>query len=207
MTRDELSHALGFDVSRETFDRLEIYVAALLKWNKRINLISRKTEGQVWSRHIVDSAQIWPVAAHTEGIWADLGAGGGLPGLVIAAIAASEAPELTVTMVESDQRKSEFLRAAARSMNVRVDVLIERAEALEPLRAKVISARALAPLPALLSYAVQHLDEGVAVFLKGANSREELQAALETFTFTCEEVQSRTDPEAVILRIGKIRPI
>ncbi len=207
MTRDDLRRLLDRDVSRETYERLDVFARELLKWNRKINLVSRASEAHLWMRHIADSAQIWHLAGASSGRWVDLGSGGGLPGLVVAAFAADETPGLSVVLVESDQRKSAFLRSAARLMDLDVQVLSARIESLDPLNCHFLSARALAPLTDLLAHAHRHLDKGIALFPKGANFRAELSRALETWTFTCEEVTSRTDAEAVILKLGDIRPV
>ena len=67
------------DVSRETFERLEAYVALMKKWNSAINLVSPSTISEIWTRHILDSAQIYGLAPRNPNIWCDLGSGGGLP--------------------------------------------------------------------------------------------------------------------------------
>jgi 16S rRNA (guanine527-N7)-methyltransferase len=110
--------------------------------------------------------------------------------------------------VESDQRKAVFLRTVAQRAAVPVTVLAERIESLPPLGSDVLSARALAPLTALLDYADRHLRAGgTALFPKGANWRAEVDEALERWRFRCENLPSATSPEGVILRIGDIHRV
>ncbi|MEM7290480.1 MAG: 16S rRNA (guanine(527)-N(7))-methyltransferase RsmG, partial [Pseudomonadota bacterium] len=100
-------------VSRETMDRLDVYVSLLIQWQKKTNLIAPSTLDEIWERHIADSLQILalkPDARH----WLDLGSGGGFPGLVIAACMA-ENEKSTVTLVESNNKKTAFLRQANRA--------------------------------------------------------------------------------------------
>lgn len=190
------------NVSRETMDRLRIYEALLRKWNPVINLVAKSTLEDIWSRHFLDSAQIYDLAPPTARSWADLGSGGGFPGLIVAILAAGEGRALTVALVESDQRKAAFLMAAARELGLQLAVRAERIESLPPLSADVLSARALAPLDQLIGHAERHLSpQGVALFPKGANHAVEMKQALEKWQFSYETAQSVTDADAVIFQI------
>lgn len=193
------------DVSRETFERLKTYEALLKKWNPAINLVSKATLKDAWSRHFVDSAQIFDLAPKDARHWVDLGSGGGFPGMVIAILAAEKAPEMRVTLVESDQRKSTFLRSVARETGVSADVIAKRIEEIPALKADVLSARALASLTHLLDFADQHLcSAGIALFPKGASHAQELVEARESWHFDYQQIPSRTDDGAVIFKIGSI---
>ena len=196
------------NVSRETYDRLTIYENLLQKWTARINLVGSGTLADVWQRHFVDSAQLWKLGRDGGKVWADLGSGGGFPGAVIAIIAAEARPEMTVNLIESDQRKATFLRTVARETGVAFNVAGGRIEEIDPLVADIISARALGSLGKLLEYAKRHLaPSGTALFMKGAKADEEIAAALEHWKFRCEKTVSTTDPTAVILKIGDIQRV
>ena len=145
MSFDRAGFQSNANVSRETMERLDIYADLLRSWTKRINLVSNKTLPMLWQRHFLDSAQLFPFV--TEGLWLDVGSGGGFPGAVIAIMS----PDTPVTLVESDQRKAAFLRTVARETGVGFQVKAERMEALPPAQANRFSARALAPLTELLS--------------------------------------------------------
>lgn len=191
----------GLDVSRETIDRLRVFESLLNKWSPRINLVSRATLPQFWTRHAEDSIQVFRTTEQ-GGHWADLGSGGGFPGLVVAIVAAEERPDMRVTLVESDQRKSAFLRTVARETGVACNVIARRIEQIPPLEADILSARALADLGTLLGYAERHLGpSGVALFPKGATWEKEITAARREWKFDAEPITSKTEPEAVILRI------
>ncbi|WP_413876801.1 16S rRNA (guanine(527)-N(7))-methyltransferase RsmG [Albidovulum sp.] len=193
------------NVSRETIQRLELYESLIRKWNPRINLVSPGSLDVLWTRHFADSAQIFRLAPASAAHWADLGSGGGFPGLVIAILAAEARPGLRVTLVESDRRKATFLATAAHALGISVDILADRIEALAPLRADVISARALAPLDILLGHAERHLvPGGVALFPKGATAEAELARALEHWRFSYQKEPSKTDARGVVLIIGGI---
>jgi 16S rRNA (guanine527-N7)-methyltransferase len=198
----------GLNVSRETLTALEDLQALVQRWNSAINLISKSTTAQLWKRHIVDSAQIFSFCPQHAQSWADLGSGGGFPGLVVAALAREKMPQMQVTLVESDLRKATFLREAARTLGLQVVVRSERIESVEPLLVDVLSARALAALPILLGYAREHLvPGGVAIFPKGARYQEELEQAHALWTFDIDTRSSLSDPEAAILLIRNIQRV
>lgn len=200
---DALADAYG--VSRETSERLQIYGDLLKKWNPRINLVAKATLDDLWTRHFRDSAQLLRLAPETARQWCDLGSGGGFPGMVIALLAQDRAPALSVTLVESDKRKATFLRTVARECGISVSVIDDRIERVAPLRADVVSARALAGLPQLIGHAQRHLaPDGAALFPKGARHNQELAEALALWRFRCETFPSETDPDAVILRISEL---
>ena len=186
-------------VSRETIARLQALTDMLSKWNKAVNLVSKTTIEQAWHRHILDSAQIFQYgrgASH----WADIGSGGGFPGLVVAILADELAPNMRVTLVESDQRKAAFLRTTANALGLKTFVLTDRAEAISSLSADILSARALAPLSVLCGIAKRHLaDGGAGVFLKGKTSAAEVVEAKKDWQFDYDTHPSATDPLAVIL--------
>ena len=205
MTPGEFSRE--FDVSRETCQRLEAYIALLTRWNARINLVAAATIETAWTRHVADSAQLFDLAPESASSWLDLGSGAGLPGLPVAALAAEKAPDLHVTLVESDTRKTAFLATAAREMGLDVTVEPHRIEALTPRPYDVVSARALAPLGRLCALAHRFSGRGtVFLFPKGARVDSELTAATAGWHIRAERIASRTDPEATVLRIMELEP-
>ena len=203
MTGDALLEQMN--VSRETLARLEIYEAVIRKWNPRINLVSRSSLDHLRTRHILDSVQVFRCFEAPAGHWVDIGSGGGFPGIVIAILAAEESPDLRVTLIESDHRKSAFLRAAARECGVPVTVISLRIEQAEPQAADVLSARALADLSLLLEFSERHLKPGgTALFPKGARWKKEVDNSQRHWRFDAEEITSLTEPDAVILKLKGI---
>jgi 16S rRNA (guanine527-N7)-methyltransferase len=195
----------GLAVSRETVDRLLALQSMLTKWNPAINLVSKASLPDAWTRHILDSVQIYALAPRAGDRWVDLGSGGGFPGLVVAILAQEQDPERTVTLVEADQRKATFLRQAAHTLGTPITVLDQRIEELDPLNADVLSARALAPLTKLCAFAVRHMRaDGIALFQKGANYRAEIDAAMAEWTFNLTVHPSETDSSAVTLALKAI---
>ena len=194
------------DVSRETSEKLQQYTALLRKWTRSINLISASTVDDAWNRHIVDSAQIFGLIPPDSTRLTDLGSGGGLPGIVLAIMAQHHYPALTVTLVESDQRKSAFLRTAARELDLQITIVADRIETIPSASADVLTARALAPLPDLLGHADRILAPGgIALFMKGRQASAEIAAARRKWQFSFDLADSRTDRDASILMIKDIR--
>ncbi|CUI01346.1 16S rRNA (guanine(527)-N(7))-methyltransferase RsmG [Leisingera aquaemixtae] len=189
------------NVSRETLARLEIFEQVIKKWNPKINLVSKSSLELLWSRHIADSVQVFRCVDAPDH-WVDIGSGGGFPGLIVAILAADEAPEMMTTLIESDQRKSAFLRTAARECGAKVTVISKRIEQADPQNAEVLSARALADLSLLLEFAERHLAAGgTALFPKGESWKKEVDNARQRWRFDAEPVKSLTEQEALILKI------
>lgn len=196
-------------VSRETLARLDAFEALVRRWSPRINLVSSRDLAALRHRHSLDSAQLLAHAPSAARNWVDLGSGGGFPGIVIAILAAEHRPSLRMTLVESDQRKSVFLRTAVRELALRVDILTRRIEAAAPpARFDVVSARALAPLPRLVPLAAPWCAEGgIFLFPKGESVEEELTAAAGSWHIAFDRLPSATAPGACILKITELRPV
>jgi 16S rRNA (guanine527-N7)-methyltransferase len=173
----------------------------LQKWNKAVNLVGRGTVGDLWRRHMLDSAQLVdllpPAPVGRPRRVVDLGSGAGFPGLVLAVLGAGE-----VHLVEADARKAAFLREAARVIAADVAFHVKRAESLPALDADVVTARAFAPLVDLLGYAAPLMrPDGVGLFPKGKGVEGELTVARKAWNMTVERAPSRTDAAATILRV------
>jgi len=185
------------DVPRETLDR---FAALLLRWNRTVNLISAKDESLLWDRHIGDSLQLATLMVPRPDRAIDLGSGAGFPGLILAL-----ATGVPFDLIEADKRKAAFLLEAARITEAPVQVHAARIEAVQIPPAPLITARALAPLPKLLSLAAPLLSPGgPCLFLKGANAKAELTHAATQWHMQVRSVPSRTIPDACILRISHL---
>ncbi len=191
------------DVSRETSEKLTIFVDLLLKWSATINLVSRADLAHLWPRHVTDSLQLLPLLPTSPQTLVDLGSGGGFPGLVLAI-----ATDWRVELVEADRRKAAFLREAVRATGARAIVHAQRIEDSDIPPAAVVTARALAPLPQLIALAAPKLlPDGICLFMKGRNVENELTNARKEWHMVVRHATSRTDPLAAILRITDIRRI
>ena len=212
MTPDEFAKAA--DVSRETLAQFIVYKDILEKWQPRINLVGPATLPDVWTRHFLDSAQLYPLLTKVlkgrtgQAALYDLGSGAGFPGLVLALLAAGDRRPLDVHLVESDKRKCAFLGEVCRATGLARAVTIHPVRiASLPLdrlpRADIVTARALAPLADLLDLAAPLLaPAGIALFLKGAKAADELTHAGKHWKMDIQRIPSRTDPAGVILQVA-----
>mgnify|MGYP001212029236 CR=1 FL=1 len=197
----------GKSVSRETQQKLEHFAALFQKWAKTINLVAPSTIDELWQRHIADSAQIFQLSPEPQR-WLDLGSGGGFPG-VITAIFLAEAQDGWVHLVESNQKKAAFLRVALNETGARGSVHPLRIEAAPKALPDCdrISARALAELDQLLSYASGWMigTNARAFFHKGRDYSAEIEKARGRWAFDLIKHKSAVEPDSVILEIGHLR--
>ena len=190
------------NVSRETSEMLDAFQQLVLKWNNKINLISRASAQDGWERHITDSLQLYEMAPEFEH-WVDLGSGGGFPGIPIAIRARETGAK--ITLVESDKRKATFLRQASRELGLKIEVISERIEQVPGLQADILSARALAHLEVLILYSGQHMKpDGLALFPKGKSWKEEVDKARQQWNFDLQTARSKTERAAAILCISGV---
>jgi 16S rRNA (guanine527-N7)-methyltransferase len=193
-------------VSRETETRLDRYVALLVEWQAKTNLISPATLPNLWTRHISDSLQVLALAP-TAKIWADLGSGGGFPGIVLAC-AMAEVSGATVHLVERNAKKAAFLREALRVTNAPGVVhLADIGDNVDSLVGKVdcVTARALAPLYQLIGFAEPLVGQGAkALFLKGQDVEAELTEATKYWKLTPRLHSSRTGGHGWIVELDRI---
>ncbi|HEX7970081.1 MAG TPA: 16S rRNA (guanine(527)-N(7))-methyltransferase RsmG [Stellaceae bacterium] len=188
------------NVSRETLDRLTAYVELLTAWNRRINLVGRDTMGDVWRRHILDSAQLHPLVPREARVLVDLGSGAGLPGLILSILGVPE-----VHLIESDARKAVFLREAIRVTGAAATVHATRIDRIKPFVADVVTARALAPVGELLQISQPFLGpRTLCLFLKGRNVEEELTGIDKAWNMRLRRSPSLSDPSGCILRLENI---
>ena len=200
LSRDHFKN--HFNVSRETIERLDEYERLLIKWNSKINLVSKTTIPDIWHRHFADSAQLWPLIPENARSWLDFGSGAGFPALVNAVIAKEKQPGLNFNLVESDHRKCAFLNSVVRELDLLVKVETVRVEESAPQSADIISARAVASLSQLLGYSARHRHANtILLFPKGMNYESELTAAQKHWHIDVRTIKSLTDSNSVILRI------
>ena len=197
------SPSQALNVSRETTERLATYAALLLRWNARINLVSKQTEADLWRRHFVDSLQLVTFLPGENNQAVDLGSGAGFPGLVL-----SIATGCHFHLIEADVRKAAFLREVAAATGASVTVHAARLDDVVLPLVRVVTARALADLPRLLPSVKRFLaDDGVALLLKGRRIDEELTACSPQWHMNVERYESVTDPDGVILRLTEVQRV
>lgn len=204
MTEEEaqawLVEALG--VSRETHAQLDAFRQLVIDENGRQNLVSAASIPHFWTRHIVDSAQLLPLAEGASGEWLDLGTGAGFPGIVIAILRREP-----ITLVESRKRRADFLQDAADSLGLdHVHIAASRLELIKPVPVSVISARAFAPLPKLFALAHSFSTEKTQWLLpKGRSAAQEVESVRGVWRGLFHVKQSVTDPESAILVASGVR--
>lgn len=192
----------SLNVPRGTFDRLQRYESLLKEWNERFNLVAGSTLPQIWTRHFLDSAQLYPQILQKKAQkLVDLGSGAGFPGLVLAILGVPE-----VHLIEGIGKKAGFLEAVSKELGLNVTVHQARIESVQGLKADVITARALTALPDLLSLAKPFMKkETLALFLKGEKAEAELTEAAKYWTFTAERKRSLSDPSGTVLAISDVK--
>jgi len=189
-------------VTEATLGRLHVYAVLLEKWQKKINLVGPATIPDLWQRHMMDSAQLYPQLPRSCCEIMDFGSGAGFPGLVLAIMGGPR-----VTLVESDGRKCAFLAEVMRACETGPAVRLEnrRIEDLQSAQADVVTSRALAPLDKLLGFAEPFLGKGsVCLFLKGKKADEELTDAGKNWMMRVSKIQSLTDTSGAILKLENI---
>jgi 16S rRNA (guanine527-N7)-methyltransferase len=194
------------NVSRETFTRLETFEAEFRRWSVRINLSAPSTLPNLWSRHILDSAQLMPLAPEAR-VWLDIGSGGGFPGAVVAVLL-NDRPGASISLVESNRKKAAFLQTTLASAKAPATVFPIRIEDAPGKVAapEVVTARALAPLDLLLALAEPWLATGArALFHKGRDYGSEIEKCHDGWQFDLVEHRSVIDADSVILDISGLK--
>jgi 16S rRNA (guanine527-N7)-methyltransferase len=189
--------------------KLNEYKNLLVKWQKKINLISSSTLEDIEKRHFADSAQLYSFIPENAGVLVDLGSGAGFPGMVLALLDQTNPDKqnkMDIHLIESDLRKAAFLQEVARICQVQVHIHRQRIEQIKDLKADVITSRALAPLSVLMTYSIPFLKkESVCLFLKGEKSAKEIQEAEKKYRMNMKEIPSSVYENGVILKISEIK--
>jgi 16S rRNA (guanine527-N7)-methyltransferase len=193
-------------VSQETAARLDRYVALLLEWQAKTNLVAASTLPHLWTRHISDSVQLLALASSAR-IWVDLGSGGGFPGVVLAC-ALAEIPDTMIHLVERNAKKAAFLREALRVTNSPGTVhLADIGDSVDRIAGPVdcVTARAVAPLHQLIGFAAPWVSRGAkALFLKGQDVEAELTEATKYWNIRPLLHSSRTSGQGWIVELDHI---
>ena len=193
-------------VSRETEARLDRYIALLLEWQAKTNLVAPSTLANLWTRHVSDSLQLLNLAPSAKS-WVDLGSGGGFPGVVLAC-ALAETPGARIHLVERIAKKAAFLREAIRVTASPGTVhLADIGDTVDRIAGPIdcVTARALAPLHQLIGFAEPWVKKGAkALFLKGQDVEAELTEATKYWNIEPKLHSSRTGGQGWIVELGSI---
>ena len=201
----ESLRAVAGPVSRETFERLQAFEQLFRKWNQHINLVASSTEGEIWRRHVLDSAQLMSITPDATN-WLDLGSGGGFPGLVVAFLLQERRG--FIRLVESNRKKASFLQTTIGQFSLPAHVFAQRIHDCYQLvpQPEIVTARAVAPLVTLLDLAAPWLTNGATgLFHKGRDYRQEVAESAHHWAFDLVEHPSLVDPEGVVLEFRNVR--
>ena len=194
-------------VSRETYEKFEVFNETLIKWQKSINLVSNSSVKHIWTRHFLDSAQLYNFTKDVHGNILDMGSGAGFPGIILAMMGNEN-----INVVESDQRKCTFMREVARLSNTNLEIHNCRIEELQFINPELIVSRALAPLIKLIEYVEKHIYKDKLslkkvpnmLFLKGKLYNEELIELKKVRNFEFKVYPSVTDQYGKIIFINNL---
>ncbi|MGA0544791.1 16S rRNA (guanine(527)-N(7))-methyltransferase RsmG [Brevundimonas sp. VNH65] len=201
MTADEFQRLTR--ASPERMDELQRFLDHLTEANEVMNLVGPDTLPDFWNRHAWDSAQLLDIAPEAR-TWADLGAGAGFPGVILA-ILLKGAPDAHVWLIDSLGKRCRFLSYLVEDLALPATVINGRAEA-QAIKVDVVTARAVAPLEKLLGYAQPYFQRGAqGLFLKGEKAELELQEARKVWHVDAELAVSRSDPRGRLLTVRSLR--
>lgn len=190
------------DASKEVSNKLDIYVETLEQWQSLMNLVSDTTLPIVWTRHILDSAQLYKLLKEEDKVIVDFGSGAGFPGLVLAIL---DDKNREYHLIESDGKKCKFLNEIIKLCKLNAIVHNERIEKINDIKPNVITARALSSLLELVKYAKKFLNKDArCIFMKGKKAPEEIKECQKQFNIEFDKVQSITSPEGQIIIINKV---
>lgn len=198
MAKDQTDFARRAGIGPESLEKFIVWRDLLVRWNARINLVGASTLSAFWTRHALDSVQVFR-SAPVPGRWIDLGAGAGFPGLAVAFLQAELGAGETY-LVESNKKKAAFLREVVRQTAAPATVKAERWQDLEPAPFDAVTARAFAPLPELLEAAFTFWGGAtIGVFPKGRGFEAEIEAARRHWRFDAQAIPSMTGDGAILI--------
>jgi 16S rRNA (guanine527-N7)-methyltransferase len=183
---------------------LEKYIELLKKWQKAVNLISFNTLPDIWKRHILDSAQLYPLISMKNITLADMGSGAGFPALVLAILNKNNnGPIKKMFLIESDMKKTLFLKEVVRELGLPVQILNKRIEHIKDIKADVLTARALSSLFDLLILGKNFIySKTTCLFLKGENYEKEIKNC--SISCKIEKIKSITNSNSSVLKITEV---
>ena len=196
-----------YNVSRETFELLSRYVNVLTDWQAKMNLVSHNSLEQIWTRHIADSLQLYQHLNTDTKLVCDIGSGAGFPAIVLAIQSMVEQRATKFKLIESITKKTVYLNAVKNELGLKnVEIINARSENLKLGPANTVTARAVAALDKLFSFAYPLTDKHTTLlFPKGKTYQAEIDEALKHWDFYVKVLKNEVEPEGVILKIGNLR--
>ena len=195
-----------FNVSRETYNVLDIYRREVLKKNKEINLIGKNTEENFVKRHIIDSIQAIDFIDINSKICTDIGTGAGLPGIVLAIILRERNIGMKINLYEKSYHKGRFLEHISKKLNLDVEIFNKDIFNEKNLNAGTITSRAFKPLPKILSLVEKNFNnyKNLVVFM-GKNGKLMLKETIKNWEFEYKEKRSLTNKDSFLLNIKNVK--
>ena len=194
-----------FNVSRETIEKLNKYKNFLLISNKLLNLIGKTTENRIFSRHFIDSAQIYDLIEDKSEI-VDIGSGAGFPGVIIKILMNNNKIEGNVTLIEKSPKKCNFLEELSKELGLVLKIINLRVENFKLNKISTIVSRAFKNTVDTIDILIKNNDKiRTIILIKGKTYQQELEDAKKKFTFDVEKFRSITSDESYILKITNIK--
>ena len=199
MNKDEVVSILK--LNKLQVEKIDFFLASIIKQNKHTNLIGRSTINNIWERHVLDCLQLTNHIESKRSNILDLGTGAGLPGVLFSIVGYQN-----VLMIESVKKKTDFIKQVIKELSLLAEIQNNRIEKIKNKEPDVIVSRALAPLNKLLTYALMHKNKNTTLlFLKGRNVNVEIEKAMEVFDFKYEKKPSISSEEGCVLKVNNIK--
>ncbi len=194
-----------FNVSRETIEKLNKYKNFLLISNKLLNLIGKTTENRIFSRHFIDSAQIYDLIEDKSEI-VDIGSGAGFPGVIIKILMNNNKIEGNVMLIEKSPKKCNFLEELSKELGLALKIINLRVENFKLNKISTIVSRAFKNTVDTIDILIKNNDKiRTIILIKGKTYQQELEDAKKKYTFDVEKFRSITSDESYILKITNIK--
>ena len=194
-----------FNVSRETIEKLKIYHKLLIEKNKTLNLIGKNTEKSIFSRHFIDSAQIYHLLDKKSDI-IDVGSGAGFPGIIVKILMENESIKGNIILIEKSPKKSNFLRDLCIILDLKVKIENRRLEIYDFLETSTVVSRAFKSTLDTINILYRNIENiKELVLLKGKTYQQEIDDAKKKYTFDLEKFRSITSDDSSIIKIKNIK--
>ena len=194
-----------FNVSRETTEKLNKYKDFLLSSNKLLNLIGKTTENQIFTRHFVDSAQIYDLIEDKSEI-IDLGSGAGFPGVILKILMDNNKVAGNITLIDKSPKKCKFLQDLSDKLGLTLKIVNLKIENFKFNKISTIVTRAFKKTVDTIDILLENNDKiRNIILIKGKTYQQELEEAKKKYTFDVEKFRSITSDESYILKIINIK--
>jgi len=197
----------NINFSRETSYRLKKYEKILIEYNKKINLISKSTEKDIYNRHFIDCAQVIDFLNNNQNLL-DLGTGAGFPGIVLKIVSKDFSKNLNIFLIEKSKKKCVFLNFLKKKLDIDINIINQRYEDFKIIKKHSIITRAFKNIKETIDLTYKNLSniENL-VMLKGKNHINEINEAEKKYMFHVKKYQSLTSKDSYILKISQINLI